>query len=208
MSHKECNANSRMGTRMPQGINVTGGAVRSPIVRNLAAMHGIRWVDRTFSFGLDTGLLPATLERLRGAPVRLADMLRSVPDDRLSTGPSGKWSIKEHIGHLIDLETGLHAPRLDDFRTRTTVLRPWDGTNRMTSEAGYSIRQADKLIDRFGGIRRHFVDRLISLPEDVHRHQALHPRLGVMMRPVDMAFFVAEHDDHHLAAIRGILDQP
>jgi hypothetical protein len=29
----------------------------------------------------------------------------------------------------------------------------------------------------------------------------VHPRLGTPMRLVDMMFFVAEHDDHHLATI-------
>ncbi|MFT4669296.1 MAG: hypothetical protein ACI9M9_001964 [Flavobacteriaceae bacterium] len=29
----------------------------------------------------------------------------------------------------------------------------------------------------------------------------MHPRLKVLMRPVDLLFFVAEHDDHHLATI-------
>ena len=28
-----------------------------------------------------------------------------------------------------------------------------------------------------------------------------HPRLGTPMRLIDLAFFVAEHDDHHLAQI-------
>jgi len=27
------------------------------------------------------------------------------------------------------------------------------------------------------------------------------------MRPVDMAFFTAEHDDHHLASIREIMNR-
>jgi hypothetical protein len=30
---------------------------------------------------------------------------------------------------------------------------------------------------------------------------ALHPRLNVRIRVLDLAFFIAEHDDHHLARI-------
>jgi len=30
---------------------------------------------------------------------------------------------------------------------------------------------------------------------------AWHPRLKVRMRLVDLAYFVAEHDDHHLASM-------
>lgn len=192
--------------RMSQGINVPNGGASSLEVRIFASMQRIRWVERSFSFGLEPGLLPSIIERLGGTPVRLVDLLKHATDEQLSTGPPGKWCIKEHIGHLMDLETGLHDPRIDDFRNRATVLRPWDGTNRMTTDAGYGDRPVAELLERFHGIRRHFVDRLGSIPDEVHRHQALHPRLQVMMRPVDMAFFVAEHDDHHLATIRELLD--
>jgi hypothetical protein len=33
----------------------------------------------------------------------------------------------------------------------------------------------------------------------------LHPRLKMPMRLVDHLFFVAEHDDHHLAIIGGVI---
>jgi len=36
-------------------------------------------------------------------------------------------------------------------------------------------------------------------------YSSLHPRLKTPMRIVDLAYFVAEHDDHHIAAIREIL---
>jgi hypothetical protein len=34
---------------------------------------------------------------------------------------------------------------------------------------------------------------------------ALHPRLNVPMRVLDWAYFIAEHDDHHLAQITVLL---
>ena len=34
---------------------------------------------------------------------------------------------------------------------------------------------------------------------------AMHPRLGIRMRLIDWAQFVADHDDHHLAAARMVL---
>jgi|GEM_PF-4393916 len=36
-------------------------------------------------------------------------------------------------------------------------------------------------------------------------HTALHPRLKTPMRIVDLAYFVAEHDDHHLSRIRELV---
>jgi hypothetical protein len=36
----------------------------------------------------------------------------------------------------------------------------------------------------------------------------VHPRLGTPMRLVDLAYFIAEHDDHHLARLRELTTTP
>jgi len=36
---------------------------------------------------------------------------------------------------------------------------------------------------------------------------AHHPRLEKPMRVIDLAFFAAEHDDHHLAKLTGMLGE-
>jgi hypothetical protein len=46
-----------------------------------------------------------------------------------------------------------------------------------------------------------FVARLDSYNEAFVARTALHPRLQQNIRVVDLAFFIAEHDDHHLARI-------
>ncbi|MBA4146229.1 MAG: DinB family protein, partial [Cytophaga sp.] len=45
--------------------------------------------------------------------------------------------------------------------------------------------------------------RLLS--EEQMKLGALHPRLQVKLTPVDLAWFDAEHDDHHLLKINAIL---
>ena len=168
----------------------------------------MRWVDRVFSFGLAPGLMPAVLERLRGTPVRITSLVTGVEEELLVRKPAGAWSVKEHIGHLTDLENGLHDPRIDDFLAKATVLRAWDTTNAVTDQAGHNQWPIEELLERFGATRARFVERLAAVPDEVQRYQSLHPRLQVMMRPVDMTYFVAEHDDHHLFSIRELLDHP
>jgi hypothetical protein len=34
-------------------------------------------------------------------------------------------------------------------------------------------------------------------------HASLHPRLKIPVRIIDLVYFVAEHDDHHLGGRRG-----
>jgi hypothetical protein len=45
------------------------------------------------------------------------------------------------------------------------------------------------------------VDRLGGIDAALFAESILHPRLRTPMRLVDHLYFVAEHDDHHLARI-------
>ena len=144
------------------------------------------------------------MERLRGTPVRIAALIEGLPDARLTAQPGGAWSVKEHIGHLDDLDA-LDKTRLEEFVRGEQMLSAADMTNRRTHEAGYNRLPADHLLKQFRLHRGELVDRLETLaPLDVER-TALHPRLKTSMRLVDWLYFVAEHDDHHVARIREVL---
>jgi hypothetical protein len=49
------------------------------------------------------------------------------------------------------------------------------------------------------------VERLEGIEPAYLSRTAVHPRLGQPMRIVDMAWFVAEHDDHHLARMTELV---
>ena len=46
-----------------------------------------------------------------------------------------------------------------------------------------------------------FVARLDNYDATFAERTALHPRLQQKVRVIDLVFFIAEHDDHHLARI-------
>jgi hypothetical protein len=169
-------------------------------------MERTKWIDRKFTFDSPTGWLPNIIERLLGTAVRLNALTSDVNDVVAARNPEGKWSIKEHIGHLIDLEE-LHAGRLSDLIAGRPELRAADMTNKKTHEAAHNTRGLQRLINDFNRERRIFVDMLKALDEDVQQRSAIHPRLNTKMRPVDVAYFTAEHDDHHLATIRELVLQ-
>ncbi|HEX9945447.1 MAG TPA: DinB family protein [Thermoanaerobaculia bacterium] len=158
----------------------------------------LRWTDRRFTFDLPEGLFPVVVERLRGTPARIEDKVRGLSTDVLTRRDGDAWSIQEHIGHLLDLDE-LHAGRLDDFLAGAAVLRPADMTNRKTYEANHNTRPLADLLAAFRRERERFVARLDGWDESLVSLTALHPRLNQPMRVIDMAFFTAEHDDHHLA---------
>ncbi len=162
------------------------------------------WFERQFPTGLPAHLLPVVVERLRGTPARLADRLAGVPPEVLVRRGGGAWSIQEHVGHLLDLEP-LWQRRADDLAARRAELAEADLTNRRTHEANHNAARLAALLAEFRAARAGLVRRLEEFPGDGLAVAALHPRLKVPMNVVDLANFVAEHDDYHLARISELL---
>ena len=162
-----------------------------------------RWFDRKFELGLAADLAPELLERLRGTPQRLADAVRGLPAGALTRKPEGKWSIQENAGHLLDLES-LWDQRLDDYDAGTKDLHPADLENRKTHEAAHNDRPISEILSEFASVRGRIVDRLARMSPAELGRTALHPRLQQPMSVVDLCFFVAEHDDHHLRTIEEL----
>jgi hypothetical protein len=164
----------------------------------------IKWIDRKFEFNQPAGLFPMTLERLRGAPIRLSHFTGNLPKTVLTKKDGKAWSIQEHVGHLIDLEE-LHEGRIDDFLAGKTTLRAADMQNVKTNEANHNNADIKDLLYKFTRLRTNYIDRLEGLDEAILLRTSIHPRLNIPMRPVDMALFTAEHDDQHIAIIHELL---
>ena len=162
-----------------------------------------RWFDRKFELGLAPDLAPELVDRLRSTPQRLAEAVRGLSSDALTRKPEGKWSIQENAGHLLDLES-LWDQRLDDYDAGTKELHPADLENRKTHEAAHNDRMISELLAEFAAIRGRIVDRLARMSPSELGRTALHPRLQQPMSVVDLCFFVAEHDDHHLRTIEEL----
>jgi uncharacterized damage-inducible protein DinB len=165
-----------------------------------------RWFDRKFELGLSPDIAQELLERLRRTPERLADAIRDLPPGFLTRKPEGKWSIQENAGHLLDLES-LWDRRLDDYAAGTQELHPADLENRKTHEAAHNDRPISEILAEFASVRGQIVDRLARMSPTELARTALHPRLQQPMSVVDLCFFVAEHDDHHLRTIDELKSQ-
>ncbi|MBI5060074.1 DinB family protein [candidate division KSB1 bacterium] len=162
------------------------------------------WVERTFVLELPDWRFPLELERLRSGPVSAEQLVSGLELDVLTTRIDGAWSIQEQLGHLIDLET-LGMSRLDDFAAGKSVLSAADMTNARTNEREYNRASIRELLREFREARQRFTTRLEELSPGDQQRRALHPRVRQDMRPVDLMYFVAEHDNHHLARISSII---
>ena len=162
------------------------------------------WIKRQFAFGLPLGMYPNVVERVRGTPARLEDLTRSLTREVLTRRDGDKWSIQEHSGHLLDLEP-LGMKRLDDFDAGRETLVAADMENRKTHDANHNANTIENILAAFRKERMEFVRRLDAYDEGFVQRTALHPRLKVRIRVLDLAFFIAEHDDHHLARISELI---
>ena len=166
------------------------------------------WFERRFSFEhLGEPDFPFLLERLRGAPARAFDKTHALSRERLTRKPAADaWSIQEHVGHLVDLDL-LHDARVDDYREGAAVLRAADLQNRRTHEGRYNQRPLAELHAAFSAGRERYLARLEKWGARHALASAVHPRLQQPMRLVDMLYFTAEHDDHHLAQMTELARQ-
>jgi hypothetical protein len=148
---------------------------------------------------------PNLCARLRGAPARLEEIVRGADHEVLVRKPAEKWSAQEHAGHLPDLEP-LWMARVDDYITGASQLTVTDLSNRKTSEAQHNQRPIDEILAEFRRARSRLVRRVETIDPAIFARASLHPRLKTPMRLVDHLYFVAEHDDHHLAHIWQLIN--
>lgn len=163
-----------------------------------------RWFERRFEFELPNSLFANVVERVRGTPSRMEERVRGVPVETLTRRVEGSWSIQENVGHLLDLEP-LWLTRAAELAAGQATLAAADLDNRKTHQANHNAFPLASLLEAFRRERRRFVDALDDADAALLERTALHPRLKTPMRLIDLALFVAEHDDHHLARIGELL---
>lgn len=159
-----------------------------------------RWFERKFDLSFPAKMYPNLCARLRGTPARLEELMRFISQEILVRNAGESWSAQENAGHLFDLEP-LWLARVEDYVNGAETLTATDLANRQTAEANYNARRTEDILADFRQARDKLMQRLDRLETNLYSRTALHPRLKTPMRLVDHLYFVAEHDDHHLARI-------
>ena len=158
----------------------------------------IAWKERKFEFNFPVGLFPVIVERLRGAPIRLEDILRHTSAENLHEKKGDKWSIIEQVNHLCNSEE-VWLGRAEDILARKEIFE------RRILKTDLQSDDVEKLVKIFSTAR----NKLITLVKDMDETTASltinHPRLQKPIRLIDSLFSTAEHDDHHLAKIRELV---
>jgi uncharacterized damage-inducible protein DinB len=171
-------------------------------------MTRLRWFDRSFDFAFPPDVYPEIIERLRGTPARLAERTMHLAEAVQTRRVQQRWSIRENVGHIADLDEGVFLSRVYAFRDNAAMLPVADLTNATTTSANHNAQTMQEVLARARRARERLVAELEALDAEDFARGSVHPRLLVPMRLVDMMFFVAEHDDHHLATITELARTP
>ena len=166
-------------------------------------MGNTKWFDRKFDFQNESQDIPVIYQRLKETPQQLRQLVSSLDGDQLRYKPGGKWSVIEHCGHLFILEQ-LWQTRIIDIIREQPILTAADLDNKATTEGGFNEMKIDNVIADFEKARKITLKQLDLLGSNDLLKQSMHPRVKQPMRIQDHIYFVAEHDAHHVAAIRDI----
>jgi len=163
-------------------------------------MKRIAWFERKFTFGLPIGMLPFYVERLQGTAGRIEWKVKGVDEEQLSFKLDNKWSIKQNIGHLAEVDE-IANKRIGEMVRGISPMSPAVFEPR----GDYNQQSLQDVLDFFQRNRDQNIKFYNALTDTDLEKSSLHPRLKVQMTPVDLAWFDAEHDDHHLVRITEIL---
>ena len=167
-------------------------------------MNTTKWFDRRFDFNLNNDDYAIVYRRLQQTIDELQKLAAGLPENVLAYKPAGKWSIKEHTGHLSILEP-LWRERMAEIQDNKPVLIPADLENKATFEAGFNSMGISMLLEKFSTERKQTLLLFNNVKEEDKIKESLHPRLKQPMRIIDQAYFAAEHDEHHLKSIQDII---
>jgi hypothetical protein len=163
-------------------------------------MKKIEWFERKFTFGLPAGMLPFYIERLQGTASRIEGKIKGIKEENLSFKLDNKWSIKQNIGHLAEVDE-IANRRIGEMLKGISPMSPAVFEPR----GDYNQQSLNEVLGYFRKNRDENIKLYSELTDADLGKSSLHPRLKVQMTPVDLAWFDAEHDDHHLVRIGEII---
>src|SRR5688572_14807709 len=148
-------------------------------------MNTLPWFERNLKFGYPKEMLPYFLERLEGSIVRIQAKVNGIDDKILSEKLDGKWSVKQNIGHLAEVDE-IANKRLDEMIAGISPMSP-----AVFEPQDYNPWPIEKVVEFFKAARLKNIQKYNSITETDLLKPSLHPRLKVQMTPVDLAWFDA-----------------
>jgi hypothetical protein len=137
---------------------------------------------------------------LRNQIADTAALLRTAPPDRADGAYApGKWTLKEVVGHLIDVERVMSYRALRFSRNDATDL-PGFEENAFVANSNFSRRTLSDLVDELEAVRVATVHLAKHIDADALMHHGTANNTVVTVR--GLLYIIAGHELHHAALIR------
>jgi hypothetical protein len=155
----------------------------------------------------------------------LAAWIESQPNERFTWGPEGRWTIGQHLDHMIrsvkPLTLGLRLPKVmvgafvgranRPSRPYAEVVAKYEGALDAGGKAmgkyvppAVPLAQREKLLARHRAECAKLIELLGSYSEaDLDYYAAPHPLIG-MLTMRELLFFTIHHHDHHLHTLQTL----
>lgn len=166
----------------------------------------MKWLERTWQFPINGIEYLVLIQKLKNTASIIIELTHGLQEEQTKRKVNNKWSINEHAGHLLTIES-LWIARLDDFVMGHSALRPWNGTNADTDAANFNRQRLGKILEDFDDIRTVHAEMLSKFEDKCSEMQARIERLNTTMNLRDHIWFMTEHDEHHINAIQQLIQE-
>ena len=136
------------------------------------------------------------MHHLATFPSQCSLILESIAHDKITIRHNNKWSILEHLGHLLDLDE-LPSRRIAEILAGKEVLSSADLQNKNTWDNDYNNQNMYTIGERFMQSRKELVELFHSVPENKWLAKSFHERLNRHLSILDLAYFQGQHDQYH-----------
>lgn len=144
------------------------------------------------------------LWNLRSLPNEVSDLIEDLDEDGLRWRPMpNKWSVKEIVCHLRDIEE-VHLARYRLVLSEDAPLLPSVDQNRLAIERDYIGADAASALTAFRSLRDEVIRFLEAVPPDSWSRGGVHRSAG----PLTLERLVVRQKDHdlkHLIQMKDII---
>ena len=146
------------------------------------------------------------LWNLRSLPHELEDLLTELDEETLRWRPvPNKWSIKEIMCHLRDMESDAYAARYRKILSEDNPDLPNVDQDKLAIERDYSNQDAMAALAEFKRLRASTIEILENTPAEDWSRSGVHETDGPMTIEQLLVRQIKGNDLNHLAQMKDIV---
>jgi len=143
---------------------------------------------------------------LKSLPNELDDLLNGLDEETLRWRPiPNKWSIKEIMCHLRDMERLAYLARYQRILSEDNPTLPNVDQDRIAAETDYINQDAKAALDEFKRLRWETIQTLASAPVEAWSRAGIHETDGPMTVEQLLIRQIKGNDLNHLVQMKDIV---